>query len=450
MADNGSQNKLKLLFVQPTRIMDDGSLWKSKMPWLPRMALAQLAALTPDDIETTIIDEYIENIDFAVAADLIAISATTIEAPRAYQIAARFRKQGKKTIMGGIHASLVPEEARQFVDSVVIGEAEGIWDEVLADFKKGVLKRQYRNPGKADITHLPSPQLNKLALDNYWMNIKPVQTTRGCPHNCSFCAVTQFFGKSYRHRAIEEVVQEIGPTHSGDIFFVDDNIGANPKRAKELLKALIPLKIDWISQCCMDMAYDDEFLALAKESGCSCLIIGFESLSEQSLKSAHKYTNKVDDYFYVAEKLHKHEIHILASMVFGFDYDDETVFEKTARFMDDARIDFPCYWILTPYPNTPLYKQLDAAGRIIHTEWSKYDCTHAVFQPRLMSPKVLEEGYHYAFRKSYSLKSIMKRLMPSSFGMAKCLVEGLPQLVGRNYLFRRAALRAILRCLAVS
>ena len=380
---------LKILFIQPSQLKDDGSVWKSEMPWLPRLALPQLVSLTPEEVDTDIIDEYLEEIDFNVQADLVALSATTVQAPRAYQIADEFKKRGIKTIIGGIHASLLAEEAQVHTDSILIGEAEDIWINVLYDLKCGELKNRYESSKRIDITDIPSPDLSRLNYNKYKVMYKSVQTTRGCPHNCGYCSVTNFFGKSYRHRDIKTVIREIENLHTNDIFFVDDNIAANPARAKELFKALKPLKISWVSQSCMSIAYNDELLALAKESGCCNLMIGFESISSKNLESVNKSINKVEDYFYVIDKLHRYGITVMGLMVFGFDHDDESVFEKTAEFMEDSKVDFPCYWILTPYPGTPLYTRMEAENRIIDRDWSKYDCSHVVFKPKLISPEAL-------------------------------------------------------------
>lgn len=434
---------LKILFIQPSQLKDDGSIWKSKMPWLPRLALPQLAAITPAEIHTTIIDEYIEDINFDIDVDLVAISATTVQAPRAYQIADEFRKRGKKTVIGGIHASLLPDEAQNHVDSILIGEAEGIWGSVLNDLRNESLKSRYQNSSKIDIVNIPSPRLDKLVLDKYKVIFKPVQTTRGCPHNCGYCSVTQFFGKSYRHRSIDDIVREIKYLDSEDIFFVDDNIAANPERAKALFKAITPLKISWISQCCMSIAYNDELLELAKESGCCNLMLGLESLSAQSLKSVNKSINKVEDYYYAIDKLHKYGITVMGLMVFGFDHDDENIFERTAKFMEDAKVDFPCYWILTPYPGTPLYKQMETENRIIERDWSKYDCSHVVFKPKLMSPETLEQGYNYAFKRAYSMSNIIKKIIPPNFNLFKrfYLNGGLPIILAQSCLFRNGAFK---------
>lgn len=439
--------KPKILFIQPSQISDDGLIWKSRMPWLPRLSLPQIAAITPPRFDTKIVDEYLEEINFEEDADLVAISATTVQAPRAYQIAAEFKKHGKKTIIGGMHASLLPDEAQKYADSVFIGEAEGLWHTVLEDIINGDLQNRYENSSKMiDINHLPFPDFSKMDLSKYKVPYRPVQTTRGCPHNCGYCSVTKFFGKSYRHRDIKEVVEEIKRHNTKRIFFVDDNIAANPKRAKELFKALIPLNIKWTSQCCMSIAYDDELMQLAKESGCNVLMIGLESLSAKSLGSVNKSINKVEDYLYVIDKIHKYGISTGCFMIFGFDHDNESVFEKTADFVDKANIDYPCYWILTPYPNTPLYNQLNSEGRIFERDWSKYDCSHAVFRPSLMTPKALEDGYQYAYKRAYSTPSIIKRMFSltgSSLSMANRLIlkGDLGLTLGISYLFQHGTIR---------
>ena len=196
MLSENSYDNIRILFIQPSQIMPDGSIWKSKTPWLPRMALPQLAALTPEAISTVILDEYFEDIDFNIDVDIVALTATTVQAPRAYHISTEFQKRGIKTVIGGIHVSSLPDEAEKYVDSVIIGEAEGIWADVLNDLKNGNLKPKYMSKGKLDITNIPSPLLSKLSLDKYKVGFKPVQTTRGCSHDCGYCSVTKFFGEN--------------------------------------------------------------------------------------------------------------------------------------------------------------------------------------------------------------------------------------------------------------
>lgn len=441
------QKNAKILLIQPSQVDDDGTLRKNKKGLFPRLALPQLASITPDEFETSLIDEFIEDIDFDADVDLVGISATTPQAPRAYYIAEEFRKRGKKVVIGGMHASMVPDEVQQHADSILIGEAEVLWKEALSDFQEDRLKPRYKNTSSIDITNIPSPSLNKLALDKYAVLFRPIQTTRGCPHNCDYCSVTNFFGKSYRHRSIDDVVREIEALDSKYVFFVDDNIAANPKRAKALFKAITPLKIKWTSQCCMSIVYDDEMLELARDSGCINLMMGLESLSAESLETVNKKSiNKVDDYFYMVDKLHRYGITLMAFMIFGFDFDDETVFEKTCKFAEDAKIDFPCYWILTPYPNTPLYDRMEDEGRIIVRDWAKYDCNHVVFKPKLMSPKTLQEGYNYACKRVYSIPSIVKRfVIPSSFtptfNRAKSLIQVVPPLITQLKLFREGSIK---------
>lgn len=438
----------KLLLVQPSQIDHNGRIKKDSTSFLPRLALPQIAALTPENYDVTIIDEYLEDIDFNSDADLIAISATTPQAPRAYQISEEFRQRGKKVVLGGMHASLIPDEAKQHADSIVIGEAENIWDKVLADFENNSLKPVYKNyPESLDITNIPFPQLSKLRLDKYEFPFRPVQTTRGCPHNCDYCSVTNFFGKSYRHRSIDDVVREIEGLDSRYVMFIDDNIAANPKRAKELFKAITPLKIKWASQSTMAIAYDDELLELAQKSGCVNLMMGIESISAHSLASVNKSFNKVDDYHFMVEKLHKHRITVLAFMIFGFDADDETVFERTAKWTEDLKIDFPAYWILTPLPGTPFYHRMESEGRIIERDWSKYDCTNVVFKPKLMSPETLQEGYNYACKRGYSLKNMARRLTyPTGFSIVKHLSGFMPYFIRQHYKFNKRAINSSINC----
>ncbi|MGB9859520.1 MAG: B12-binding domain-containing radical SAM protein, partial [Moorellaceae bacterium] len=237
-----------------------------------------------------------------------------------------------------------------------------------------------------------------------------VQTTRGCPFSCSFCTVSRFFGHQFRFRPVEEVVREVQALEGEVIAFVDDNIVGHPGYAKRLFKALAPLKIKWFSQGSLNIARDEELLRLAAESGCIGLFIGFESLSPANLQAIGKAVNRVEEYSAAIKKIHEHGIAIEGAFIFGFDEDDESIFERTVKFAQDNRLEAAQFGILTPFPGTPLREQLEREGRIINNDWAEYTISKVVFQPKRMSPETLQKGFNWAWQEFYSLSSISRRL----------------------------------------
>ncbi len=311
--------------------------------------------------------------------------------------------------MGGPHASALPEEAKAHADAVVIGEAEGVWKDVLADAERERLKPFYRAKGFCSMKSAVRPRLDLLNRKAYFTT-SCIQASRGCPFRCDFCSVTQFFGRTYRCRPVEEVVEEVKGLKDDLIVFIDDNITGNANYARELFTKLIPLKKQWAGQSSISLAKDDELLALAAKSGCVSLFFGIESLSPENLRAVHKSFNKVNEYEDSIEKIHDHGIMVLAGLIFGFDHDDEGVFERTVRFCERTKIEAPCLFILTPIPGTPLYDRMEAEGRIIHKDWSRYGGAEVVYRPRLMNEETLENGFNWASRETYSYRSIVKRL----------------------------------------
>ncbi len=394
--------------------------------WYPKLSLPTIAAYTPPDVEVRILDECVEDINFDIDVDLVGISVMTYLAPRAYEIAREFRRRGIKVVLGGIHPSMCPDEAKEHADSVVIGEAESTWPMLVEDFKRGELKPFYIERNLHDLKELPVPRRDLLKQDAYWTT-NVVQTSRGCPFACDFCTVTIFGGNKFRLRPIKEVIREVESLGKDFIVFVDDNIAGNKAYAKELFKALAPLKINWGSQASITMTRDPELLELAAKSGCTALFIGVESISEENLLSANKKFNKVSRFREDFKKFHDYGILIMTGMIFGFDNDDESVFERTVEFLAENRIELAMFNILTPLPGTELYKRMNAQGRIIDRDWSKYDGRHVVFKPKLMSPETLQEGFYWAYHKFYSTSSIFKRLLPSFWKLPKkfLLVERL-------------------------
>ena len=376
-----------------------------------RLSLATVAALFPRGTKIEIINDSIEEIDYDEKVDLVGITSITSTAPRAYEIADKFREKGITVIMGGMHSSALPQEAIKHVDAVVIGEAEGLIKPLVNDFKNGRLKKFYSSDKRPDLTKIPLPRTDLYQNKNeYYKEMHMIQTTRGCPFNCDFCTVTHFFGQTYRTRSVEDIVREIKTVSRRTvIFFVDDNIAGNPKYAKKLFKALIPLNIKWFGQASLVLAKNRELLRLAARSGCLSLFVGIESVSPSSLKEVGKSMNKVEEYKESIKIFHDHGIAIIGAFIFGFDSDDKRVFEETVSFIDRNRIELPSLAILTPLPGTRLHDRMEKQGRIINRDWSKYTVGEVVFQPKILSVDELQEGYYWARKQVSSLHSIYKR-----------------------------------------
>ena len=340
----------------------------------------------------------------------MGITTRTSTAYRAYKIADRFRNRGIHVILGGLHASALPEEALKHADAVVIGEAEGVWLSLIEDFRNHRLQKIYDGTKQLpDMAKIPIPRRD-LMKSNSIIKIQTVQATRGCPFSCEFCSVTTFFGNTYRYRNIEEVIKDVKSTTSKIILFLDENIIGNRRYAEELFTELIPLKKKWIGQTTLSIANNDSLMKLAAKSGCFGLLIGFESLSGTYLKKLGKINNREKFYKEQIDKIHKHGITVDASIIFGFDTDDPTIFERTLKFCLTANIAIATFHLLTPYPATPLYNRLDKENRLLHKDWSKYDENTVVFRPLKMSAECLQNGFNWVWKEFYSVSSMLKRL----------------------------------------
>ncbi|MCD4696693.1 MAG: B12-binding domain-containing radical SAM protein, partial [Bacteroidales bacterium] len=312
---------MKILLISPTI---DAEKRTNKGLMMPQLALYILEGLTPSEHEVTVIEEETDHIDLEQECNLVAISCLTANAPRAYKLCQEFKKRGKTVILGGVHPTILPDEALQHADCVVVGEAEGVWETLLKDYQDNNLKRKY---------HEPAPDLGKYDPKNFsrivkrrLFNLIPIMTTRGCPYHCDFCCVTNLFGKKIRHIPIENVLRDIQESGSKNFIFLDDNIIGNPKYAKELFKAIKPLKINWVGQASVSLLVkDDELMQLAAESGCKTLFFGLESVSTEQLKSMRKSLDNIEHLESALKKIKKAGILIHASMVFGFDNDTKEI-----------------------------------------------------------------------------------------------------------------------------
>jgi len=406
--------------------------------WFPKLSMPTIAAYTPSDVDVKIVDECVQDIDFNADVDLVGISVMTFLSTRAYEIAAKFRARGVKVVLGGIHVSMCPDEAALHADSVVVGEAEKTWPMLIEDFRRGEMKPMYVEKDLSDLQALPIPRRDLLKPGAYWTT-NCVQTSRGCPFDCDFCTVTVFGGNQFRLRPVDEVVEEVRRLNKKFVVFVDDNIAGHKAYAKQLFKALIPLKITWGSQASLTMARDPELMELAAKSGCTGLFIGVETISTENLASANKRFNKVDKYREEFARFHDYGMQIMTGMIFGFDNDDETVFERTVEFLESNRIELTMFNILTPLPGTNLYKKMIEEGRIIDRNWENYDGRHVVFQPKLMSPETLQEGFYWAYHKFFSVPSVFRRVLPSFWKVPRKML--IVERLAVNYAFRKIVKR---------
>ncbi len=375
----------------------------------PSLALANIAALTPDNYEIKVIDEQIMPVDYNVECNLVAITVNTSVSKRAYEIADNFKKKGIKVVMGGFHCSFMPEESLKHADSIVVGDAEDSWPKLIKDFENGNLKRKYISDQTKSL-EIKTPKLEIFRGMGY-INTNFVETTRGCSHNCKFCSTSPFYDHKHRKRPIEEVIKDIKNVKSFPkkfIFFVDDNIVCDRNYAKKLFRALIPLKIFWISQATADIGEDEELVRLAAKSGCFGVFLGFDSISKSSLNEVNKKHNKVAKYKNIVEMLHKHGIGIEAGFVFGFDNDSKEVFRETFEFLNETKIESFLAMYLTPIPGTKIYDEFKKQNRLLESDFSKYDFRHVVIKPKNMTPKELYEGVSW-ISKEFNSKKLMHR-----------------------------------------
>ncbi|WP_281184050.1 B12-binding domain-containing radical SAM protein [Trichlorobacter lovleyi] len=400
---------MKILFLSPG--WPKGRLWGELGFKFPTLSLASLAAVTPQDWDVSFHDDAVRATNFDTDADLIALTAMTAQATRAYQLADAFRSRGKTVVMGGFHASNLPDESLHHVDSVVVGEGELVWPRLLADFQAGQLQRLYRADGLIDTALIPQAR-REIFKGSGHLFTNTIQTTRGCPFDCEFCSVTAFYGRKYRKRPLEQVLAELQELRKANsfVFFVDDNIVADRRYSLPLFEGMKGMGLKWLSHAPIDFAEDQELLKAAGESGCVGMFVGFESLNQDSLAAMGKVTNKAASYKAYAQQFRDHGIGILGSFVMGCDGDTPAVFEQTLRFCEDARLEAAIFPILTPYPGTKVRQRLEAEGRIISNNWQDYDMEHVTFQPRGMTVQQLQDGYDQACRSFYSWGSMYRRI----------------------------------------
>ena len=394
------------------------------------LPLTIVAALTPREHQVQIVDENVQPLDFDADVDVVGITFMTALAPRAYEIAHEFRTRGKTVVGGGYHATLVPEEAAGRFDAIVVGDAEGVWEQVLLDFESGNLRKTYSARRTPLLTacprgmqstqdsgelRVPVPRRDLLArTGKFYVTIHAVQTGRGCNHGCRDCSVTAFHQRTCRHRPLASVLDELR-TIPRDFIFVDDNIIASREYALELFRAMAPLGKRWVAQCSIEVADDPTLLGLMRATGCCGLFIGVETVSEENLAAMDKGFNNSRQYCDRLRKIHQQGIGVVAGMMVGLDRDDPAVFERCLQFLQRTRMEAVQLNILTPLPGTPLFEEMKRTGRMTDWDWSSYDFRHVVFRPAGMTAGQLQEGADWLYAQFYRLDRILLRFVRCAF-----------------------------------
>lgn len=374
------------------------------------LTLTMLAALAPPELsaEFTLVDESVTELPANDHWDLVGISILTGTSTRGYLLADRFRTAGCTVVLGGVHVSLCPEEAAGHADIVVTGFAEHTWPRLLRDFAGGKVQARY-DDRQGCIQKLPTPRRDLQTRCAYAMP-QTVFATRGCRGGCSFCSVNAAkFGWSVR--PVAEVIDEVRQLPGRRFAFNDVSLLEDRDYALELFTALKSCNKEWGGLCTSKIGADEEMLQLMGRAGCRYLLIGFESVSDETLYDIRKRYNNRENYVILCDRLHRARIAVQGCFIFGFDHDDYTVFDKTVEAVEQLKIDIPRYALYTPYPRTPGFKKLRAQGRLLHTQWEHYDTQHVVIQPAKMTPSDLDSGFIRAYKQTFGLKAIARRTL---------------------------------------
>jgi radical SAM superfamily enzyme YgiQ (UPF0313 family) len=410
-----SDRKLKIVLVSPKGPLyrHRGGIWKKSLRYQP-LTLTTLASLIPPEIpvDLQLFDEGIADVPLDLDANLVGLTVLTGTAMRAYELADHFRQRGIKVVLGGPHITLIPDDAQPHADAVVVGYAEDSWPQLVRDFANGQLQSRYNQSPGLDLANRPFPRRDLLPSHRFLTN-NVFEATRGCVHSCDFCVVPAAWGRKPYQKPVEDVVADIRQHGARKLIFVDLNLVADRGYALRLFTALIPLKLQWYGLATVLLADDAELLELAARSGCRGLLMGLESISPQNLRESRKGFNSPEKFVHVVERLHEHGIALQGCFVFGLDHDEPDVFLKTAEFAVQAKIDLPRFAVVTPFPNTALYKRLLSEGRILTKNWELYDGQHVVFRPAKMSVQELQQGIETAWKHAYSFRSIARRISHS-------------------------------------
>lgn len=406
---------MKLLLIQPS-----GTIHRFRVGTFPKslryapLTLTTLAALVPSDldVEIELADEGVQLVDFESRPDLVAMTILTGTCMRGYAIADHFRRRGITVVIGGVHATLCPDEAQQHADCVVVGFGERSWPQLLRDFKRGEMQKRYTDLKSPPLENYVRPRRDLLRKEGY-ITTNTLWATRGCLNECDFCSIPATWGNNFYKRPIDEVVAEIADMPGNEFVLVDPSPMEDPDHAKLLFRAIGTLKKKWFGLSTTKIGKDPKLLRIVGDSGCKGLLIGFESINQMSIGSIGKDHNSVDFYIDLVKRMHDHGMGVQACFVFGLDDDKPDIFKRTVDFCDRAHVDLPRFSTYTPFPNTAAYRKLDAEDRILTRDWTLYDVEHIVVQPKGMTVEQIREGLHWAWEHAYRLPSIARRLLGS-------------------------------------
>lgn len=430
-AEAGERRKRHALLINPFYPKDRHASY-GKHVLTPSLALTSIAGATPPDWTVEYWDENL--LRGAPPLDpfpeVVGITVHLTFARRAFELARWYRERGAKVVMGGLHAQSNPEELAPHADAVVIGEGTTVWPSVLADVENGTLAAQYR--GDYTLPYRADPAPRRELLDRRaFLTTTSVIATRGCHNRCNFCYLsTAGANMPYRVRDVEQVVKEIQADGQPYVVFLDNNLGSQREYLRQLCLALCPLGIIWSAAVTLDVTDDPELVRLMALSGCTGVFVGFESLSDANLRGTRKRTPRADDFARRVRVFHDVGIQVNGSFVLGFDHDGPEVFERTIDWIEEQRLECGTFHILTPYPGTPLFAQMENESRLLHRDWSLYDTAHVVFRPKLMEPEQLAEGYARCYERLFSHGSIWRRRPADWRAVAPYL--------GMSYLYKRS------------
>jgi radical SAM superfamily enzyme YgiQ (UPF0313 family) len=410
----------------------DGHASFGKHVLTPTLALTSFAGATPAHWR---VDYWDENLlhgrpPFAPMPEVVGITVHLTFALRAYALAAWYRARGSKVILGGLHVVSCPEEAAPHADALAIGDGVQLWPRILADVERGELQSEYRVMYENEYRNDPPPR-RRLLKRRSFLTTTSIVATRGCHNRCGFCYLsTDGLRMPYRMRDVEQVVSEFAADEQPYAVFIDNNLGSRRDYLRALCRGLRPIEKIWSAAVTLDVTDDPSLVREMALAGCTGVFIGFESLSDSNLANAHKRTPRTDDYARRVRLLHEHGIQVNGSFVLGFDDDRRDVFATTAQWIEENRLECATFHILTPYPGTPLFRQMEKEGRLLHRDWSRYDTAHVVFRPRHMTPEELAHGYGWIYQRLFSHASIWQR-RPADW-------RAVPAYVAMSYLYKRS------------
>ncbi len=406
---------MDILLIQPSYKSRLSFLDKLKLKLIfnPYITLQQIATITPGKHTVSLLDETFQKIDFNEKYDLVGVTCCTPSAPRAYQIADKFRSRGMKVVLGGYHPSALPKEAKQHADSIVIGESENSWPLLLSDLEKNRLCAFYHSKKPVDLNSIPNLKRNIGEPKSIQARI---EASRGCPYRCEFCSISnsRIGWHVFRKKSIDKIVGELKAIPQKFITFSDSSLTIDVNYTKALFKEMKHLNKKFICYGNVDVLNkDEELLRLAKAAGCQMFNVGFESVSQEALNSIGKNTNKIEEYSSAVEKIKDHNIAVIGQFILGFDTDTKDIFDLTIKAIRDIGVTVPSINILTPYPGTPFFERLNREGRILTKDWTKYTLCDVVFQPKQMLPEELSDGFHKVVRKFHSISNMITRDLKS-------------------------------------